>query len=163
MTRRIVTWFRAATSWVARSNTQPLLFITAACLVIGEQYPFSTFPMYSSFSDSTYYVYLADGADQPLSTYGAIGVSTATFKKMYESALRAEMRRLRVPRKQLTDEQRQALGARVLAELRTSPGALAAGHTTGRQLPDVLRLYEVQVQLAGGELKKETRLIAEQR
>ena len=138
---------------------KPMLAITAACLLIGEQYPFSDFPMYSSFSDSTYYVYLADGSGQPLSTYGAIGVSTATLKKKYESERRAELRRLRISGARMTDEQRQALGARMLAELRASPGA----HASGVPLPEVLRLYEVRVRLADGQLMKETKLIAEQR
>lgn len=148
----------AAVLWIRRTETQPLLLVTAACLLIGERYPFSNFPMYSSFSDSTYYVYLTDAADQPLSTYAAIGVSTATLKKMYESALRAEMRRLRVKRKQVTDEQRQALGERFLAELLSSRGEQNA--TRPR---DTLRLYEVRVRLADQQLQKETRLIAEQR
>lgn len=156
---RLASWARSAARWIARSETQPLVFLTIACLLIGEQYPFSDFPMYSSFGRSTYYVYLADGSDQPLSTYGAIGVSTATFKKMYETALRAEMRKLRVSRKQLTDEQLRSFGTRVLSELRSSPAASAEG----RRFADVVRLYEVQVRLTEGELKKETRLIAEQR
>lgn len=156
---RIAGWARSALGWISRSETQPLLVITVACLLIAEQYPFSNFPMYSSFGDSTYYVYLADGSGAPLSTYATIGVSTATFKKMYESALRAEMRKLRIPRKQLSEEQLQTLGTRVLAQLRSSPGAVGSGNP----LPETLRLYEVQVRLADGELKKETRLVAEQR
>ena len=159
MIGRLARWARRAADWIKRSETQPLLVLTAACLLIAEQYPFSDFPMYSSFGRSTYYVYLADGSDQPLSTYGTIGVSTATFKKMFDSALRAEMRKLRVSDEQLTPEQWQTLGTRVLAQVRSSPAA----SSDGRQLPDVLRLYEVQIELANGELKKETRLIAEHR
>ncbi len=159
MKDRIVTWLRNAGRWIVRTETQPLLIVTAACLLIAEQYPFSNFPMYSSFGESTYYVYLADGSGRPLSTYGTIGSSTAMFKKMYESAMRAETRKLGVSRKHLTDEQWQTIGARLLSELRSSPGALASG----KPIPDVLRLYEVQVHLADGQLKKETRLVAEQR
>ncbi len=43
-----------------------LLTFTVLCLIIGEQYPFSSFPMYSSFSHDTYYIYLADQFDRPI-------------------------------------------------------------------------------------------------
>ena len=150
---------RDARRIISKLPFKPMLVITAACLLIREQYPFSNFPMYSSFSDSTYYVYLADGSDQPLSTYHAIGVSTATLKKKYESARRAELRRRRISGAQMTDEQRQALGSGILAELRASPGARASSVP----LPEVLRLYEVRVRLADGQLTKHTKLIGEHR
>jgi hypothetical protein len=57
-----------------------LLTFTVLCLVIGEQYPFSSFPMYSSFSLDTYYIYLADRFDRPIAAQLKLGVSTANCR-----------------------------------------------------------------------------------
>ena len=40
--------------------------LVVALLVIGEQFPFSYFPMYSSFDPRADYYYVADSAGQPL-------------------------------------------------------------------------------------------------
>ncbi len=62
--------------------------LTLICLVVEEQYPFSNFPMYSSFGDRTYYIYLADGAGQPLATKPTAGMTTPTLKKVFDGELR---------------------------------------------------------------------------
>ena len=142
----------------AFSPFAPLLLITAACLLIQEQYPFSDFPMYSRFGRGTHYIYLTDGDGQPLASYAAVGVSTATLKKMYETELRQEARRLGSRRGKLGDEPKRIAAERLLNGVRRSEASGTLG-----PLPPVLRLYEVQIRLADAQLQTETKLVAELR
>ena len=143
--------------FVRRLSFKPMLVLTFACLVLKEQYPFSNFPMYASFTDRTYYVYLADGADQPLPSVPVVGMSTPTLKKVYDGEVRRTLRRLRIRRQDLTAEQKQAIGAPILTRLRnSSPRGTAS-------LPEVLRLYQVDIQLRDGHFEKRRTLIAEER
>ena len=128
---------------------QPLLLFTAACLIIGEQYPFSNFPMYSSFGRDTYYVYLADPTGQPLPTIQTVGMTTAILKKIYDTELRRELKQLRTQRRRLSPEQKRPVGERVLRSIATDAAA------------PPLRLYEVNLTLEGGRFTKKTELIAE--
>lgn len=134
-----------------------MLVLTFACLVVKEQYPFSNFPMYASFTNRTYYVYLADGADQPLPSVPSVGMTTPTLKKVYDGEVRRTLRRLSIRRQDLTPEQKQAIGAPILRRLRNSPPPGTA------QLPEVLRLYQVDIQLRDGRFEKRRTLIAEER
>lgn len=138
---------------------QPLLLFTAACLLIGEQYPFSNFPMYSSFGRSTYYVYLTNGADEPIRAVELVGMTTPTLKKVYDGEMRREAKLLRVPRRRLTPEQKRAVGERILARLKTAAPALEADAT----FPETLRLHHVDIELIDGRIEKKPGLIAELR
>ena len=146
----------AAWRFVARRRCTPLILIAAACLLIEEQYPFSHFPMYSSFGPSTYYVYLTDGSEKPLPSYQTLGISTGTLKKLYQAELRREAERVRASVSRLTHENKRAVAQRILARFRE---AAAKGRIGG--LPSVLRLYEVQIRLGDAKLRKERKLIAE--
>lgn len=137
----------------------PLLLLTAACLLIREQYPFSNFPMYSSFGRSTYYVYLTNGADEPLRSQELVGMTTPTLKKVYDGEMRREAKLLRTPRRKLTPEQKRAVGERILARLKTTVPAVEAGAA----FPETLRLHHVEIELIGGRIEKKPSLIAEVR
>lgn len=113
--------------------------------------------MYSSFSESTYYVHLADGAGQPLPTRQTIGITASTLKKVYQSDLREERARLRLRAKKLTLEEKRVVGQRLLARLQDSPPA----SETGGARPRGLRLYEVDISLIDGRIEKRSELIAE--
>ena len=135
----------------------PLLLLTVACLGIGEQFPFSNFPMYSSFGRDTYYVYLADGTGQPLPTIAAAGITTPILKKMYDAELQRELKRLRTQRRRLRVEQKAPVGARVLEALVKSAPSL----TAVPQRPPGVRLYEVNISVEQGQFNRRTELIAE--
>ena len=148
---------RATGKWLRRLPFKPMLFITVACLAIKEQYPFSNFPMYSSFGDSTYYVYLADGEDRPLPTYAAAGMSTPKLKKVFANELRQERKRAPASRKPLLQEHKRAAGERVLARLKEAAGQ----RKSDAPAPAVWRLYEVNISLVDGRYEKQRNLIAE--
>lgn len=150
-------WAAALRRFLSRLWWKPLLLLTAASLLIQEQYPFSDFPMYSSFGPTTYYLYLADGAGAPIPALTTVGMSTTTLKKIFATEIRKERERLPARPKRLTPEQKQAVGERLLAKLKASPVA----QRRGGKVPAVLRLYEVNISLAGGRFEKETALIAE--
>lgn len=134
-----------------------MLLIAAACLLLREEFPFSHFPMYSSFGRTTYYVYVADGADRPLPTVKTFGVSTPTLKKMYESEVRKEMKHTAASRQGLAIELRRPAGQRILHRLLNSPRVRRSGNTP----PVGLRLYEVRISLERREFQKRSELIAE--
>ena len=136
-----------------------LLVLTAACLVLREQYPFSHFPMYSSFGDNTYYVHLADGTGKPLPTLPTTGMMTATLKKMYDTELRKEVARLRRSRRRLTTEEKRPAGERVLLALNRSLWA----QQQAPQFSPPLRIYEVNISCSAGRFEKRSELIAEAR
>jgi hypothetical protein len=155
--RHFVRSVESARRWVGRTGIAPLLLLTATCLAVGEQYPFSPFPMYSSFSKSTYYIYLADGSGQPLATAPATGMSTPTLKKVFDGELRKERQQLRACRLQLGPQHREEVARRILARIKTA----APARGTAAALPPVLRLYQVNIRLAAGRYEKETMLLAE--
>ena len=148
-----------ARAWGAlrRSRWRLLIALTAACLLLEEEFPFSDFPMYSSFADNTYYVYLADGSGSPLATLATAGITTPTLKKIYQSELRHETKRLRTSRQRMTPEQKRPVGERVLRRLRESRWA----QQQGAAFPQVLRIYEVNISMAGTNFEKRRDLIAE--
>lgn len=134
-----------------------LLLFTALCLVVREEFPFSNFPMYSSFGKSTYYVYLASSEGAAFATLPIAGMTTPTLKKMYEAEVKKEVRRLRSSRSKLTLEQKRPAGERILARLKNSPRA----QEQGTAFPEILRLYEVNIALDGVRFDTRTDLIAE--
>ena len=134
-----------------------LLLFTAFCLLLREEFPFSNFPMYSSFGKSTYYVYLADSEDRPLATLPTVGMATPILKKVYDTELKKEIGRLRSSRSKMTLPQKRPAGQRTLATLKNSLWA----QQQGSEFPATLRLYEVNIALAGTKFNKRTDLIAE--
>ena len=156
---RLKAFLITAVRSLARARCGLLIGLTVACLVIKEQYPFSNFPMYSSFTNRTYYVHLADGNDQPLPSIPTIGMSTPTLKKVYDGEVRRQTRQLQIRRQQLTPEQKQAIGGPILERLKNTANA----HAPGQPIPDVLRLYQVDIELTDGRFEKRRTLIAELR
>jgi hypothetical protein len=150
---------RAALSALRSGRVTVLLGLSVLCLVIGEQFPFSDFPMYSSFSRRTSYVFLADGSGKPVATLPATGMTTATLRKVYGNEIEQDRPRLRTPRGRLTPEQKRPAGERTLAALRSSRWAQEHGDA----FPPALQLYEVTISYGPNGFEKHTNLIAELR
>ena len=154
---RMRRWRDAAVTSLRSGRWSLLLLFTTICLLMQEQFPFSNFPMYSSFGESTYYVYLADSEGKPFATLPTTGMTTPTLKKVYQTELDKEIRRLRSSRRKLTPYQKRPAGERTLAALKNSLWA----QQQGAGFPAMLRLYEVNIALAGTKFDKRTDLIAE--
>lgn len=144
--------------WLRRIPYKPLWLITALCLLLREEFPFSNFPMYSSFGHTTYYVYVADIADQPLSSLKTLGVSTPTLKKMYATEVARELKELDGSgKKRLSHEDKRAPAERLLQRLLHSP---RVQRSATKQRAGV-RFYEVTISLEAGKIQKQSDLIAE--
>ncbi|HSH37394.1 MAG TPA: hypothetical protein VK993_01300 [Chthoniobacterales bacterium] len=150
---------RKIATFVRRTETLPLLVITAACLFCKEFYPLSHFPMYSSFASRTHYVYLADGNGRPLPTFPTAGMNTPALKKVYDHALREERTRIKsLGNTDAAGGASEVAAERVLRTVQGSPAARTAGTT-----PQVLRMYRVDIELVTHRFEKRTTLLAEVR
>ena len=143
--------FPRITAALRKSRFGVLLTFTVLCLVIGEQYPFSSFPMYSSFSHDTYYIYLADRFDRPIAAQLKLGVSTTRMKKIYDSQLRKDARLLKKPIREMSASDRANAADYLLSYLRKVPRA--------KTLLPGLRIYDVGLFLKEGRIEKESRLV----
>ncbi|MDQ6623472.1 MAG: hypothetical protein M3Y86_08310 [Verrucomicrobiota bacterium] len=150
-------FFAAAGRFFVRTQLKPLFILVALCLLIREQFPFSNFPMYSGFSRTTKYVFIADGDGRPIATVPATGTSTPTLKKIFDSAVQKERARLRKSHRELTDDDRAVIGRALLADLRT----FAVARNNAAPLPPVLRLYETVIHLEHGHFDRQTTLVAQ--
>lgn len=124
----------------------------------GEWYPFSNFPMYSSFSPSTYYVYVADLNDQPVPVTRLTGKSLSNLKKQYDTELKAQ--------KAQSGGLRQAelpLAARVQAGEVVLRWLLPFAHQDQLQRLGGLRLKEVTITHGEAGMNKKTLAVGEVR
>lgn len=132
--------------WLTRDAAKP-----------GEWYPFSNFPMYSSFEKQAYYVYVTDLEDRPLALYPTFGNWTSGVKKIFDNYFKAEAKALKKPSKKLTAEEARPAGDATLKQL----------IETGRYPEEVkkhagFRLYKVDITLDDhGKIVKETSLVGQ--
>jgi hypothetical protein len=82
----------AALAWLRRTRCQWLLVMLLLGLVLRENYPFSHFPMFSSFTRKTYFIHLADAHGRSLRTR-QFGLSNSALKKIFDRARRKELNR----------------------------------------------------------------------
>lgn len=61
-----------------------MILVFVVSQLTGQFYPFSKFPMYSSFPDHTNLFYLTDGNDQVLPTLDIVGIDGPRFKQVIE-------------------------------------------------------------------------------
>lgn len=94
-----------------------LVWFTLFSLVIKEQYPFSHYPMYSSWGSSTHYFYLSD-ADGPIQAKTVFKVSVPRMKKLYGGILEGVEDELGKSHSELTDADFAEAGRRLLQQLR---------------------------------------------
>jgi hypothetical protein len=131
--------------------------LVAALLLIGEQFPFSYFPMYSSFDPRADYYYVATGAGQPVACVPAFGTSTANVKKMFRTRLRALLATRGAGEAEATPAERQTVGAEMIDYLRQLGAARQAAVPAGP-----VRLMHVEVTRSNqGEILRTDTLVAE--
>lgn len=135
----------------------------------GEWYPFSNFPMYSTFEPTAYYVYVTDLEDKPVALVPTFGNWGSGVKKTYDQFLKTEVKRLK--------EQAIAAGGKYRKRLveMTGEECRPAGDATLRQLRETskaqdvvrkypgFRLYQVDITLEKGAIVKREKLVGEVR
>ncbi len=131
-----------------------LWLLTLVNLLVEENFPFSHFPMYSSFSRFTYYIYVTNEYDVPIPMKRVFGIEASFLKKVYDRDVRSgRSRRMRT----LTQPELADAGRMALAFLRGRP----APATSNPALYQRLRLYQVNIQLVDKTIQRNRMLIAE--
>lgn len=134
-----------------------VMTLVVALLVIGEQFPFSYFPMYSSFDPVADYYYVTDAAGRPLACVPAFGTSTANVKKMFRARLRVLVAARGGTEADATVDERRRVGEEMIAYLWN------LGETRGASVPvGPVRLMRVIVtRPPGKDISREEILVAE--
>lgn len=145
----------SALAWLRRSRCKCLLVMTLLCLGLRENYPFSHFPMYSSFSTRTYYLYLVDAAGQPLRT-GEFGLSTSGLKKIFDRYRRIELKHFAQAGDERVPRAEQAAGQSLLRYL----DGLSEGRPEATKLLAGLQVQHVLVRQDAHNVVLETRTMA---
>jgi hypothetical protein len=135
----------------------------------GEWYPYSNFPMYSTFEDTAYYVYVTDLEDKPLALAPTFGTWGSQVKKTYDKYLKEEVKRLK------SEAEKQ--GEKYRTRISQMPGeeCRPAGDATLRQLMDGardedgvrsrpgFRLYQIDITLENGQIVQRKKRVGEVR
>jgi hypothetical protein len=143
-------------AWLRRTRCKWLLVMTVLCLVLRENYPFSNFPMYSSFASRTYYLYLTDAKGTAIQTT-RFGLASSTLKKIFDRYRRQELNRFkdsgdgRVPLAEASSGQLLLRYLEGLCAQRPEAAGLLAG----------LQVQHVNVSEQDEALKLETRVVAQ--
>jgi hypothetical protein len=137
----------------------PGIAIAALCLGLKENFPFTHYPMYSDFSDETYYVWLAGASGDPIASQTLTGLRLGRIKKVYNKGLLAARASIgretgETPRKRdLTLEQKHAAAVATLDWIyQSSPEAAQA--TLREASP--LRLYQVDITIRDDRVVEST-------
>jgi len=121
-----------------------------ANMALRDNYPFSHYPMYASFSDHTYYVYVAGKDDKPLALQEVTdGIRTSKLKKPYNSDLDKKRRQLGKRTRHLSAEERREAGEQALAQVYRNCNP-AARERLEKLAP--LRLYHVDIYMEEGKV-----------
>ena len=125
------------------------------CLTLRENYPFSNFPMYSTFANHDYYIYLANAQGRPLAT-PAFGLSTSTLKKIFDRYRRAELEKFQKAGSARASRAEEAAGRLLLDYL----NGLTATQPKAKKLLRGMRVEYVRIDQRSGALLMDTRTLA---
>lgn len=123
-----------------------------------EFYPFSSFPMYSRFSDRPIYVYVSDAEDRPIAALTEFGTLSSELKKHYDARLREVKETTGVNLRAMSPEDKRPAGTATLRHLRDhlAPEAFAPGTPERR-----LRLHEVTIRFENGRVVTDDVVVGE--
>jgi hypothetical protein len=133
----------------------------------GEWYPFSNFPMYSTFEDTAYYVYVTDLDDKPLPLVPIVKRTGSEVKKLYDLLLKKEIARLKDEARARGEKYRSRIYQMKGEECRPAGDATLNQLLETAQLPKEingqpgLRLHQVDITLVDGSIKQRTKLVGE--
>jgi hypothetical protein len=146
----------SACVWLRRTRCKWLLVMTLLSLGLRENYPFSNFPMYSSFSQHTYFLYLTDAAGEPIKTR-QLGLSSSALKKIFDRARRKELEHFEKSGRARVLLVEQAAAQSLLRYL----DGLVAARSPAQKLLAGLQVRHVRVQQQADALLLETRTLAQ--
>jgi hypothetical protein len=133
----------------------------------GEWYPFSNFPMYSTFEDTAYYVYITDLSDRPVPLVPVFGRTGSEVKKLYDLLLKREISRLRQEASSRGEKYRKRIHQMTGEECRPAGNAALNQLLGTAQLPKEikghpgLRLHQVDITLENASIVRRDKLVGE--
>jgi len=153
-----------ARSFWHRIPLKAALAVIIVCFSVRENFPFSHFPMYSSFSDYSYYVYIADSKGNPIPIETLTSHKTSSLKKIYYEEIKKTRKRLEAAGTDIegfrfmTTEQRIPAGEHLLKWI--------YGNTKESAMPELnalrpLQVYHVDLFLKDGEISSIPAKVAE--
>jgi hypothetical protein len=147
--------FAGARVWLQRTRCKWLLVMTVLCLALRENYPFSNFPMYSSFNNRTYYLYLTDAQGKPIKTR-QFGLSSSGLKKIFDRYRRQELARF-----QKSGSERVRLAEESAARLLLNYlDGLPSSRQDAGELLGGLEVHHVRISERDDALRQETHTMA---
>lgn len=134
----------------------PLWVLVILNLLIKESFPFSHFPMYSKFSKFTYYIFITDETGEPIPMRDNFGIRPTFLKKIYITEVKLANPG-GLPMTALPETVLNRAGLALLERVRQFPKSreIAAGKFRK------LRLYQMNLYLENGTIRREKRFIAE--
>jgi hypothetical protein len=105
-----------------RLRRTPLALLAAmvmALYLIGDQYPFSNYPMYANFGEQALVFFLSDGEGEPYAMKRVFNKSASDAKKIYKSYLEDACMAADLEENEATLEMKRAAGGKVLTQLLT--------------------------------------------
>jgi hypothetical protein len=148
----------AVLAWLRNTRCKWLLVMVLLGLVVRENYPFSHFPMFSSFSGKSYCIYLADPHGTPLRTR-RFGLSNSTLTKIFDRERRKELVRFADAGKERVSRAEAAAGVALLRYL----DGLTKNRPQAKPLLPGLQVEHLELQQHGSALVLETRTVARHR
>ncbi|MFT5467710.1 MAG: hypothetical protein ACI8UO_002817 [Verrucomicrobiales bacterium] len=159
--KKCLTWLGSHIRAAAKLPGFALIVLILGSFVIGENYPFSPFPMYSDPSKQTVFLYLEDEKGDPVGVKTHTNVSSSALSKTYGKYLDRIGEKKDIQPYKLPIEDQAAAGLETLEFLRKK--ARDRGKK-GEGLPATLRLIRVDLYFVqtGGPPRSEKRLLVEQ-
>lgn len=145
-----------ARAWLRQTRCEWLLVMTILCLGLRENYPFSNFPMYSSFNNRTYYLYLTDANGAAIRTK-EFGLSSSALKKIFDRYRRQELGRFQDAGQDRVQLAEASAGQLLLRYL----DGLSAGRPKAAAMLAGLRVQHVRVSQRDDALNLETHVVAQ--
>lgn len=146
----------AALRWPRRFRCLAVMVLLG--LTLRENYPFSHFPMYSTFSRRTYFIYLSNSAGEPRRTRD-LGLSSSGLKKIFDRYRREELLRFANAGDQRVPLAEEAAGEDLLHYL---DGLTASRPARTERLRDA-EIRHVTISQENDSLILGTKVIAERR
>ena len=145
-------------AWLRHTRCRWLLVMTVLGLGLRENYPFSHFPMFSSFSTRSYFIHLADADGTALRTR-QFCLSNSAMKQIFYLYSLAELKHFADAGSERVRLAEAAAGQSLLRYL----DGLAAARPAARKLLPGLQVQHVKVHQESHNLVFETRAIAQHR
>jgi hypothetical protein len=142
-------------AWLRRTRCKWLLVMTVLCLALRENYPFSNFPMYSSFNNRTYYLYLTDAQGNAIKTR-RFGLSSSGLKKIFDRYRRQELDRFKESGSERVRLAEESAGQLLIGYL----DGLSAKRPAARGLLAGLQVQHVRISERDDVLRLETHPVA---